>query len=345
MSTRVPENKPDVKTTQAPEQPVLVVDDLCVAYDTPAGPAQAVNHVSFELKRNEVLGLVGESGSGKSTMAYAIMRLLRGGARVTGGSVRVLGQDIYQMDKETLQRFRWSKMAMVFQSAMNALNPVATIEKQMLDTLLSHRPDMSKKAALERAVELCQLVRIDASRLKSYPHELSGGMRQRVVLAIAIALQPDLVIMDEPTTALDVIVQKSILDQILEIQEKVGFSILFISHDFSLVAQLAQRVAVMYAGRIVEMTETKSIRSTPIHHPYTQGLLHSIPNLTGDEIELEGIPGHPPDLVRLPKGCAFAPRCPHADALCRTVQPKPTAVGQSIIECHHIHHVGGAVRG
>ncbi|MCL6625093.1 MAG: ABC transporter ATP-binding protein [Alicyclobacillus shizuokensis] len=327
------------------KQPVLEVDDLCVTYPSEKGPVQAVSHVSFKLYPGEILGLVGESGSGKSTMAYAIMRLLRGGAAVTNGTIKVLGQDVYALDEEALRKFRWSKMSMVFQSAMNALNPVATIEEQILDTLRAHKPEMSRSQALERAVELFRLVRIDPARLKSYPHELSGGMRQRVVMAIAIALEPPFVIMDEPTTALDVVVQKSILDQIVEIQQKVGFSVLFISHDFSLVAELADRMAVMYAGRIVELTETSSLETLSGHHPYTEGLLKAIPQLTGDHVTLEGIPGSPPDLVTLPQGCAFHPRCPYAEGPCFEQRPKLVQVGHSEVECHFPEKVGGVLHG
>lgn len=317
------------------KQPVLELEDVSIVYDSPSGPVQAVRDVNLTLYPNQVLGLIGESGSGKSTLANAIMRLLRGNARLTKGHIRVMGQDVYAMSKKQLRTFRWNQMAMVFQSAMTALNPVMTIERQIVDTFRSHRPQMSYAQARQKAVELLRLVRIDERHLQSYPHELSGGMRQRVVIAIAIALEPALVIMDEPTTALDVVVQRSILNQIKELQQKRGFAILFISHDFSLVAEFASRVAIMYAGRIVENTEAKALHLGEAgHHPYTEGLMRAIPRLTHEDVEIEGIPGNPPDLQELPSGCAFHPRCPYATEACRVVRPKLHEVNGHQVECH-----------
>ena len=319
-----------------PNNPVLQIEDLSVAYVTNDGFVNAVNDINLTLYPGEIVGLVGESGSGKSTMANAIMRLLKGDAIVTKGRVKILGRDVYEMSEKQLRQFRWSKMSMVFQSAMSALNPVMTVETQILDTLTSHDKSMTKARALERAKELMNLVRIDTKHLKSYPHELSGGMRQRVVIAIAIALNPSFVIMDEPTTALDVVVQRSILNEIRRIQEKVGFAILFVSHDFSLVAELASRVAIMYAGRVVEMTpsHTLSLMASEKHHPYTIGLLEAIPELTADEVIITGIPGNPPNLRTLPSGCAFHPRCPFAEEICTKERPVAVTVGPSDIECH-----------
>ncbi|EJY56035.1 oligopeptide/dipeptide ABC transporter, ATPase subunit [Alicyclobacillus hesperidum URH17-3-68] len=318
----------------ADNKPVLEIEDLSVAYVTGSGLVHAVNDVNLKVYPNEIVGLIGESGSGKSTMAYTIMRLLKGDAVVTKGRVKILGQDVYQLSKKELRQFRWSKMAMVFQSAMSALNPVMTVETQILDALLSHRKDMTKEQARARARELMELVRIDPKHLKSYPHELSGGMRQRVVIAIAIALNPALVIMDEPTTALDVVVQRSILDEIRKIQQEVGFAILFVSHDFSLVAELASRVAIMYAGRIIEVTPSDLLHLQEKHHPYTEGLLKAIPELTAEDVTIQGIGGYPPDLQDLPSGCAFHPRCPYATDICRRVRPEKLAVGDKLIECH-----------
>ncbi|MCU9612598.1 ABC transporter ATP-binding protein [Caldibacillus lycopersici] len=316
------------------KQPVLELENVSVAYDSQAGMVQAVNDVSLKIYENTIVGLIGESGSGKSTLGNAIMRLLKNSAVLTNGTIKVNGKDVYQMDKKELQKFRWSQMSMVFQSAMNALNPVLTIEAQILDVLLSHHKKMSKKEARAKAVELMEIVSIDPSHLKSYPHELSGGMRQRVVIAIAIALDPKLVIMDEPTTALDVVVQRSILDKIKEIQKVKKFAILFISHDFSLVSELASKVAIMYAGRFVEVTDSQSLKQAEGHHPYTQGLIHAIPHLTADEVSIEGIPGNPPDLVDLPSGCAYHPRCPFANERCRIERPAISKVNNREIECH-----------
>lgn len=314
--------------------PVLELADVSVAYKTSHGVVKAVNGVSMIVYPNEIVGLVGESGSGKSTMAYAIMKLLRGNAYIAGGSIKVLGQDVYAMSRGELKKFRWNHMSMVFQSAMSALNPVLTVEAQIVDTLRSHRPNMPLREVKERAANLLELVRIDPINLKSFPHQLSGGMRQRVVMAIAIALEPELVIMDEPTTALDVVVQRSILDQILEIQRKQHFSILFISHDFGLVSELASRVAIMYAGRIVEEANGDSLLLGNSHHPYTEGLLKAIPELTAGEVSIEGIPGQPPDLVNLPNGCSFHPRCFHVTNECKMVRPNLVTGKYGKIECH-----------
>ncbi|KYP81927.1 ABC transporter ATP-binding protein [Ferroacidibacillus organovorans] len=315
-------------------KPVLEIEHLSVAYDSPRGPVQAVNDVSLAIYEEEIVGLVGESGSGKSTMAYAIMRLLKGVAYVTGGSIKINGKDVYGLSKQELRAFRWAEMAMVFQSAMSALNPVMTVEQQIADTIRSHQKNASSAEIRKRAEELLDLVRIDRKHLKSYPHQLSGGMKQRVVIAIAICLKPSLVIMDEPTTALDVVVQRSILDQIQEIQREVKFAILFISHDFSLVSELASRVAIMYAGRVVELAGSRRLRVAGEHHPYTEGLLRAIPRLTADDVVIEGIPGNPPNLVELPSGCAFHPRCAHATERCAVEEPRLQKTGQAEIACH-----------
>ncbi|MCY0901610.1 MAG: ABC transporter ATP-binding protein [Firmicutes bacterium] len=325
------------------DQPVLDVRNASIAYQTARGPVLAARDVSLTVYPHEIVGLIGESGSGKSTLAYGIMRLLKNGARLVQGEIRILGRDVYAMQKEELRAFRWLHMSMVFQSAMNALNPVLTIEDQIIDTLQSHQPQMTRREASLRARELAEMVRIDASRLSAYPHELSGGMRQRFVIAIAIALEPALVIMDEPTTALDVVVQRSILDQIREIQKVKGFSILFISHDFSLVAEFASRIAVMYAGRIVEVSASGLLDGDSLkHHPYTVGLWNAIPQLRARQLTLSGIPGSPPDIQNLPSGCAFHPRCTLADDTCRTSVPDRWSRGKSVIECHRFEVEEGA---
>ncbi|GGE49922.1 ABC transporter ATP-binding protein [Pullulanibacillus camelliae] len=315
-------------------QPVLELQNVSVGYDSPAGMVQAVNDVSLKIYENTIVGLIGESGSGKSTLGNAIMHLLKNNAVLTSGTIKVMGRDVYSLTKNELRQFRWSQMAMVFQSAMNALNPVLTVEDQIVDVFLSHDKRMSKQAAKKRARELLEIVSIDPAHLKSYPHELSGGMRQRVVIAIAIALDPKLVIMDEPTTALDVVVQRSILDKIKEIQKIKKFAILFISHDFSLVSELASKVAIMYAGRFIEVTDSQSLMASKAHHPYTEGLIRAIPHLTADEVTIEGIPGNPPNLVELPTGCAYHPRCRYANDLCKRVRPEIRHVENRDIECH-----------
>ncbi|AUX23518.1 peptide ABC transporter ATP-binding protein [Sorangium cellulosum] len=286
---------------------------------TPAGPVCAVDNVSFDIAPGEVLGLAGESGSGKSTVAQAIMRLLKPPAVITGGRVLFAGQDVLSMNEEQLRAFRWRKVALVFQSAMNALNPVLTIGEQIADPIIAH--DGVKPAeALERAAALLKLVGIDTSRLSSYPHQLSGGMRQRVVIAIAMALRPPFLIMDEPTTALDVVVQKEILQQIADLKDRLGFSILFITHDLSLIAEFSTRIAVLYAGKLAETARAKDLFSDP-KHPYTQGLLGSFPSVRGPRRRLQGIPGSPPDMRNPPSGCRFHPRCSQVFGPCRSELP------------------------
>ena len=305
--------------TRGPAAPLIQIEDLKVDYLSSRGPVRAVDGVSFQLRPGEVLGLAGESGSGKSTIAQAILRILQPPAVITGGHVRFDGRDVLEMSDEELLAFRWRDVSMVFQSAMNALNPVMTIGEQIVDVILAHE-NLSRKAALARARELLEVVGIEANRIDSYPHQLSGGMRQRAVIAIALALKPPLMIMDEPTTALDVVVQKEILAQITELREQLGFSIIFITHDLSLLVEIADRIAIMYAGQIVELAAARELFTNPLH-PYTQGLMSSFPALTGPRVKLAGIPGSPPDLRKPPSGCRFHPRCPKRMPICDTVVP------------------------
>lgn len=295
-------------------EPLLDVRDLYVEYASRTAPVRAVDGVSFSIAPGEVFGLAGESGCGKSTIAHSILRLLRPPAVITGGQVLLQGQDVLQMGSDELEAFRWRDVAMVFQSALNALNPVMRISDQISDVLMTHKK-VSKGQARERAAELLKLVNIDAKRLDSFPHELSGGMRQRVVIAIALALNAPLLIMDEPTTALDVVVQKDILQQIEDLKKELGFSILFITHDLSLMVELSNRIAIMYAGQIVEMAEAREIYTNALH-PYTQGLLNSFPPLSGPKTRLSGIPGAPPNMAHPPSGCRFHPRC----GVCKPVE-------------------------
>jgi len=303
--------------------PVLDIRDLSVVYRTPAGDVRAVDRVNLALGAGEVVGLAGESGSGKSTLVYGACRLLRAPALVTQGSVTYRGRRVQQpaellkMRPDELQRLRWREIAIVFQSAMNALNPVLRVRDQLLDVIHAHLK-MPRSEARERAGSLLDLVGIPRSRLRSYPHELSGGMRQRVMIAMALATEPEIVIMDEPTTALDVVVQRDILAQIVELKERLGFSILFITHDLSLLLELADRIAVMYAGQLLEVGTADEIHHEP-SHPYTKGLLNSFPSLRGPRRELAGIPGSPPDLHNPSPGCPFVPRCAHATDACTEV--------------------------
>jgi len=310
--------------------PVLEMKDLSIAYRTPAGDVRAASHVNLTINKGEVVGLCGESGSGKSTLAYGACRLLRPPAVITGGSVLYSGKrtgtvapvDILRVPARDLRAIRWQDIAIVFQSAMNALNPVLRVRDQIIDGMLAHRR-LPKDQAHEKAARLLDLVGIPRERLRSYPHELSGGMRQRVMIAMALAADPEVVIMDEPTTALDVVVQRDILAQIVELKETLGFSVLFITHDMSLLLELCDRIAVMYAGRLMELGTAADLKDAPAH-PYTQGLLRSFPSLRGARRELAGIPGSPPDLRDPPPGCPFIPRCGFA-------QPSCTQVDMSLI--------------
>jgi peptide/nickel transport system ATP-binding protein len=305
-------------------EPVLSIRDLSIAYRTVAGDVRAVDHVSLDLHAGEVVGLVGESGSGKSTLAYGATRLLRAPAVITGGSVRYHGRrmdtpaDILQLSAEQLVGIRWREIAIVFQSAMNALNPVLNIHDQLTDVIRAHL-QMTRDEATDKAAGLLDLVGIPRTRLRSYPHELSGGMRQRVMIAMALATDPEVVIMDEPTTALDVVVQREILGQILDLKERLGFAILFITHDLSLLLELADRIAVMYAGQLMEVATAAEIHHEPAH-PYTKRLLRSFPSLRGPRKELTGIPGTPPDLLDPPPGCPFLPRCTEGTDACAEIE-------------------------
>ncbi len=313
---------------------LLSVRDLRVEYLTPTGPVCAVDGVSFDIGRGEVLGLAGESGSGKSTVAQALLRILRPPAVITGGQVLFEGEDVLAMSEARLRELRWRKVSLVFQSAMNSLNPILTIGDQIVDAIQAHQP-VKRAEAVDRAVSLLKLVGIDSSRLTSYPHQLSGGMRQRVVIAIALALEPPLMLMDEPTTALDVVVQKEILHQVAELKDKLGFSILFITHDLSLILEFSTRIAVLYAGRLMEMAPSQELFHAP-RHPYTKGLLGSVPSVRGPRRKLVGIPGSPPDMRKLPVGCRFHPRCPSATELCRTDAPVLRELGPAHIEACHL---------
>ncbi len=266
---------------------LLEVDGLSVEYATETRAIRAVDRVSFSIGEREVFGLAGESGCGKSTIANAILRLLRDPAVITSGSVRFAGTDVLALNAEELRTFRWRRVAMVFQSAMNSLNPVMTIGDQIADIFTTHE-GASKRAAWARAGELLDLVGIPADRLRSYPHQLSGGMRQRVVIAMATALRPPLLIMDEPTTALDVVVQQEIMAQIKDLQRELGFAVLFITHDMSLMVELSDRMAVMYAGRFVETAQAGEIFATP-RHPYTRALMDAFPPMSGPRTRLQGL--------------------------------------------------------
>ncbi|MFD6419326.1 ABC transporter ATP-binding protein [Streptomyces sp. NPDC060194] len=318
--------------------------NLYVDYGTGDDAVTALRDVDLTLHRGEVLGLAGESGSGKSTLAYAVTRLLSPPGVITGGDV-VYHQrdgddlDILSLTPQQLRAFRWQELSIVFQGAMNSLNPVHTVHSQLTDVLQAHRPEMSKADRTARAEELLKLVGIATDRLGSFPHQLSGGMRQRVMIAMALALEPEIVIMDEPTTALDVVMQRQILRQLVRLREELGFSVIFITHDISLLVEFSDRIAIMYGGRIVEEAGAADIYRDS-QHPYSDGLLHSFPALHGPRRELTGIPGSPPHLAAMPSGCAFHPRCPKAFDPCAAKVPvlaAPGGQGDRAVACW-LHH-------
>ena len=311
---------------------LLSIRGLTVDYRGGGEPLRAVDGINLELRAGEVLGLAGESGSGKSTVAQAILRLLPPGTAVSG-SIRVDGDEILKLADEPLRRFRWRRASLVFQSAMNALAPVLRIGEQITDVILAHE-QVTRAEAWARAGELLDLVGIPRVRLLSYPHELSGGMRQRVVIAIALALEPPLLILDEPTTALDVIVQREILEKLAELRARLGFAVLFITHDLALLGEMATRIAVLYAGRLVEEGPARELLGAP-RHPYTQGLVRSFPSLRLPLRPAEGIGGAPPDLRHPPSGCRFHPRCQQQEGICRQVEPGLRLVALSrVCACH-----------
>ena len=308
MSTVVPEVEGQVSGVGG--APLIEIEDLVVEYGFADDAVRAVNGISLAIQPGEIVGLAGESGCGKSTVANAIMQILRAPGHVGSGSIRFRGQELLGLNAEEIRSFRWRNVSLVFQSAMNSLNPVTRVGDQFVDMFQAHEK-IRKNDALERAGDLLELVGIERQRVRAYPHELSGGMRQRVIIAMALALRPDLLLMDEPTTALDVVVQREILEEIQKLQRELGFAVLFITHDLSLLVELSDRIAIMYAGDIVELAPADELFRNPLH-PYTAGLMSSFPPLTGERKLMMGIPGSPPDLKQPPTGCRFHPRCPVA---------------------------------
>lgn len=297
------------------------------------GWVKAVDRVSFHIDKGEALGLVGESGCGKSSLGITILRILPYNARILGGKVILEGRDVLSIPEEQFRKeVRWKKISMVFQGAMNALNPVMKIGDQIAEAIMIHE-NVSKKEAIERVKQLLKLVGIDPSRVNHYPHEFSGGMRQRAMIAMALACNPALLIADEPTTALDVIVQAQVLKLIRDIQQQVGISTLLVTHDLSIVAELCDKVAVMYAGKIVEYGSTNEVYYKP-RHPYTYKLLGAMPSVKGKKRRLEFIPGAPPDLLEPPPGCRFHPRCPYAIKICSKEEPTMQEVDGVMVACH-----------
>lgn len=305
---------------------LLEVRDLQVSFFTPAGEVKAVNGISYDVNYNEVMGVVGESGSGKSVEAYSIIGLLQNPGKVIGGSITFEGQDVLAKTPAEMVNFRGNEVAMIFQNPMTCLNPVYTIGNQLVEALKAHDKNISKEEAQKRAMEMLEEVGINnvEKRMKQYPHELSGGMRQRVMIAMALACRPKLLIADEPTTALDVTIQAQILKLMNELREKNGTAVLFITHDLGVINQMADNVAVMYCGQVVEYAPAATIfHENEYSHPYTEGLMLSIPRLdTPSDERLEAIPGAVPHPLDLPKGCKFAPRCKYATERCLEEEPE-----------------------
>ena len=311
--------------------PMLTVQGLSVEYVMERGIVTAVDDISFELEPGEFLGIVGESGCGKSTLLFAVAQLLAPPASVASGSVIFKGANMVGLTDKEMATVRWKDLSVVMQSAMNALNPVKSIGAQFSDAMRAHGM-RSKQEIAARSAEVLKMVGIDPVHLKSYPHQLSGGMRQRSMIAMAMLFTPDLVIMDEPTSALDVVAQRSLMVQIKELQERFGFAVIFVTHDMSLVRHFSDRLMVMYAGQIAELGGTRKVFGSPLH-PYTIGLMEAFPSIRGPRVPLTGIAGTPPDLARPPAGCRYSPRCPKVMPRCHTEPPGLYQVGAVDVRC------------
>ena len=313
--------------------PVLKVSGLEVTYYTDTGRAKALDDVSFTLNAGQKLGMVGESGSGKSTMALAMMRMIKPPGRIEGGTVHVGGTELMGLDEEGMRQARLSKIAYIPQGAMNSLNPVIRIGAQMVDAIKSHTTGESKSAIFDRCVHALKSVDLDPGVFRMYAHELSGGMKQRVCIAIGILMQPQVIIADEPTSALDVVTQRQVMETIDKVQDEINAAVILIGHDMGLMAQFVDRVAVMYAGRLVEHSPVRDMFIDP-KHPYAKALISSLPSLENKGV-FQGIPGLAPSLLRLPSGCAFHPRCPYAFDRCKVERPEPTQLdGDRMASCH-----------
>jgi oligopeptide/dipeptide ABC transporter ATP-binding protein len=311
---------------------ILEIENLAVHFPISIGTVRAVEGVDLQLEQGEVMGLVGESGCGKSTLGFSILRLLRPPGRIVGGRILYHGEDIVQMTEGEILALRGSRIAMIFQDPLTSLNPLFRIDEQYIETLLTHEKGLESKAAFTRAERMLESLGISPERLLEYPHQMSGGMRQRIMIGLGLILSPDLLIADEPTTSLDVIVEAQFLDLLNDLRKQFDLTILLITHNLGNVAQLADRITVMYGGTIAEVGPAHSIFANPLH-PYTQGLLSSIPNIKLDQPKLMTMPGSPPDLVNPPSGCVFHPRCPHAVGICEHERPDIDRKYGHIVRC------------
>ncbi len=314
---------------------VLDVQNLTTHYSTLRGWVRAAEDISFQVEQGKALGLAGESGCGKSTVALSLLRILPPGGRIRKGKIVFDGTDLVPLSQEEMRKYRWKGIAIVFQGAMNALNPVFKVGDQIMEAIRTHEGGVDKKTALERAKSLLELVGVDPERVDNYPHEFSGGMRQRALIAMALAAGPKLLIADEPGTALDVVVQAQTLKLMRELKDRLGLSMLMISHDLSIIAETCEKLAIMYAGRIVEYGTAEAIFNEPLH-PYTQGLIKAFPSIKGQKVRLASIPGQPPDLLNPPPACRFNPRCPYVMDVCRKVDPllEKAGKGDHMVACH-----------
>ena len=310
---------------------LLEVQNLVMSYSTRQGEVRAVDGVSFTLQRGQALGLVGESGCGKSSIAISLLRLLPENAQILAGNVNFDGADILDLSEEEMRTYRWARISMVFQAAMNSLNPVYRVGDQIVEALEEHVRS-ARVESMERVRELYDLVSLDRVFIPRYPHEYSGGMRQRAIIAMALACEPDLIIADEPTTALDVIVQNHILGELKKVQNELNMGMIYISHDMAVIAEVSDVVAVMYAGRIVEFGDAHGIFNSPIH-PYTRALMSAFPSVSGEKKELMGLPGELPNLLNPPSGCRFHPRCPYAVRECVSQEPPIVRIGERWAAC------------
>jgi peptide/nickel transport system ATP-binding protein len=304
-------------------------------YTTRAGEVSAVNDVSFSLEKGQSMGLVGESGCGKTSIAISLLKLLPDNAEIKSGSIYLNSTDVVPLKEEEMRRLRWSKISMVFQAAMNALNPVYKVGDQIIEAMEEHGRVETNQQAREQVADLFKLVGLEPQLMDQYPHEYSGGMRQRAIIAMALSCSPDIIIADEPTTALDVIVQDSLLREMIELQKKLDMSMIYISHDIAVIAEVTERIGVMYAGRLAEFGTAEEIFKHPLH-PYTFGLMSAFPSIVGPKRELTTLPGEPPDLISPPTGCRFHPRCPYANEICSQEVPEFTDMGGNhYVSCWH----------
>lgn len=314
---------------------LLDIQNLTTYYTTLRGPVRAVEDVNFQLEKGEAMGLAGESGCGKTTVALSLLRILPYNGKIIRGKILFKQDDIVQLSENKMRKdIRWKGISLIFQGAMNALNPVYKIDNQVVEAIRIHEPDVSKSEALERVGKLFEMVGVEAARAKNYPHEFSGGMRQRAMIAMALASNPDILIADEPGTALDVIVQAQVLRLLNELKKSLDLSIIMITHDLSLITETCEKLVIMYAGNIAESGDIVAIHKKPLH-PYTQDLISAFPNIHAEKQRMTSIPGSPPDLLQPPPGCRFHPRCKYAMDICRKETPKlKEAAKNHYVACH-----------